>query len=115
MRNLVEWLRSLGNGTRELYIPTPLDTELSTVIAYQYSDETHPWPPESRLRLLLTTDYLLFVQQSVLAGPVIRLRIARAELLAVRHGYFPVPDDTNSLGEFLIDWALFGDIEARQI
>lgn len=112
---MIEWFRSLGNGTSESYLPSPLDKELSTVITYDYSDQKHPWLPGSRLRLLLTTDHLLFVQQSVLAGPFIRLRIACSDLLAVRLGYFPLDDDTDSVGEFLVNWVLFGDVEARQI
>jgi len=110
--HLLDWLQLLACDRSG---PNSLDRKLSTVMSYRYSDETYPWPTGTCLRLLLTSDYLLFVQQSVLARTVIRLRIARRDLLDVRLGYFPVPDDTNSLGEFLIDWALFGDVEARQI
>jgi hypothetical protein len=114
MAHLLRWLQSVVRDTGEPYLPSLVDRTLSTVIAYPYSDQTYPWPPESRLRLVLTRDYLLFIQQSILRGLVIRLRVAPTDLLSVRLAYFPVADETNSLSEFLVNWALFGDIEARQ-
>src|SRR5256885_9088924 len=68
MAHLLGWLQLVVRDTGEPYSPSLADRTLPTVIAYPYSDQTYPWPPESRLRLVLTRDYLLFIQQSILAG-----------------------------------------------
>lgn len=96
-------------------LPGMADQELSTIVSYPFADETYPWKPGTRLRLVLTADSLLFIKRSLLGTTKVLLSIDGADLLGVQVSHVPMPNYNTSLWEFLSDLAAYGEIEARQI
>jgi hypothetical protein len=105
----------IGSGSRTSSVSQSSNRELSTVVSYPYADETFPWSKGATLHLVLTPESLLFVERSIFKTASVRLTVPNADLLAIQADFVPMPDDRQSLGEFLSDWWVFGEVEARQI
>lgn len=99
-RSLSDMGRKLvGQSSGKLFHPQSDQRELSNVVSNPYSTDKFPWPPGSRLRLILTPEEFLFVECPLFGSATVPLRLLHSDLLEVGTKMMETSDTLQGLAD----------------